>query len=311
MRVLVTGANGFVGEHAVAVLRSRGHTVIAGTLGGEQVADAISCALDVRDTGSIDHAVREHAPEGILHLAAIAFVPAAQKDPQLAFATNAGGTLNLLHAARRTAPACRVILVSTAEVYGPAPPERMPLSEELPMRPATLYGASKASAEHLARAFANEGLDVVILRPFNHIGPGQKEPYVVASFAAQIAALERQGGGVLRHGNLDAQRDFLDVRDVVRGYAMALEAERGRLISGQPYNLCAGQGVTIGSIVKELAARARCEVRTEIDPARLRKVDVPVYIGDPSRFRTALGFAPEIPFARTLDDILGAVRGAT
>lgn len=308
MRILVTGAAGFVGRHVVRVLRGRGHEVVAASLEGLVVEDAIPLALDVRDHAAVRAAFAEKRPEAVLHLAAIAFVPAVTKDPLLGFETNATGTLVVLSALREAAPDARCVVISTAEVYGRSDLGAKPLPEETPLSPASLYGASKAAAEHLARAFALEGQDVVVLRPFNHIGPGQDKAYVVSSFAFQIAELERSGGGVLRHGNLDAIRDFTDVRDMVRAYALALEAPRGKLTAGVPYNVCSGRGVAIAELVKRLVAMAGVPVRTELDPTRVRKVDVPVFVGDPARFRDAVGFTPEIDFDTTLRDILAAAR---
>lgn len=307
MRVLVTGAAGFVGRHAVRELRHRGHEVIAASLEGFAIDDAIPIRLDVRRLEEVRAAISGHRPDAVLHLAAIAFVPAVSRDPLLGFETNATGTVVMLAAMRESAPEARCVVVSTAEVYGRISSAE-PIREEAPMNPASLYGASKAAAEHVARAFAQEGGDVVILRPFNHIGPGQDSQYVVASFAKQIAELERAGGGVLRHGNLDAIRDFTDVRDMVRAYALALEAPRGELEPGRPYNVCSGVGVTIGDLVARMIGAARAPVSAELDPSRIRKVDVPVFVGDPTRFRRATSFVPQFPFEITLADILDAAR---
>lgn len=309
MRVLVTGAAGFVGRHAVRELRGRGHEVVAASLEGFAVEDAIPLALDVRRLEEVRAAIATHRPDAILHLAAIAFVPAVTKDPLLGFETNATGTLVVLTAMREHAPGARCVVVSTAEVYGRIATAD-PISEDAPMNPASLYGASKAAAEHVARAFAQEGLDVVVLRPFNHIGPGQDPAYVVASFAKQIAELESRGGGVLHHGNLDAIRDFTDVRDMVRAYAIALELDRGALAPGRPFNVCSGRGVPIGDLVARMIAAARAPVRAELDPSRVRKVDVPVFVGDPTRFRAATSFAPSIDFEITLRDILASARAS-
>jgi GDP-4-dehydro-6-deoxy-D-mannose reductase len=308
MRILVTGAAGFVGRHAVTTLRARGHEVIAASLEGFAVADATPRQLDIRDPQGVARLFEAERPDAILHLAAIAFVPAVTKDPRLGFETNALGSVNLLAAARDFTPHARFVHVSTAEVYGRAVNSSGPITEATPIAPASIYGASKAAAEHAAAAFALDGLDAVILRPFNHIGPGQEGVYVVASFARQIAELEQGGGGVLRHGNLDAIRDFSDVRDIVRAYAIALEAPRGALESGAPYNVCSGNGVRIGDLVRDMVALAKTPMRLELDPQRVRKVDVPVMVGDASRFRAATGYAPSIPFATTLADIVGAAR---
>lgn len=307
MRILVTGADGFVGRHAVAELLAAGHEVVAATQSGGEVAGARPLRMDVRDQHVVRRALESAAPDAILHLAAIAFVPDARKNPLAAFETNAGGTLGVLVAAGEVAPLARVVVVSSAEVYGRAP-SAAPLREDVEMAPVTLYGASKAAAEHVARVRALEGQDAVVLRPFNHIGPGQGDAYVVPSFARQIAELERSGSGVLRHGNLDAVRDFLDVRDVAAAYRIALTAARGTLEPGRPYNVCSGTGTRIADVVAALAGAARRPVRTEVDPARLRPVDVPAFVGDPSRFRAATGFAPAIALQRTLMDVLEEAR---
>lgn len=307
MRVLVTGAGGFAGRHVVARLAAAGHDVIGAEPDGVAPAPARGARLDVRDLHVATRLIERERPDAVLHLAAIAFVPGATRDPVRAFETNATGTLNLLLAAREAAPAARCVVVSTAEAYGRVDRDG-PIPESQPIAPSTVYGASKASAEHLARALALDGQDIVILRPFNHIGPGQAPVYVVPSFAEQIARLELEGGGVLKHGNLDAVRDFLDVRDVARAYELALTAPRATLPAGEPMNVCSGSGVTIADVVRRLVARARKPIALELDPARLRKIDVPRFIGDPSRFRAATGFAPEIPLDRTLDDVLAEAR---
>lgn len=310
MRVLVTGSNGFVGKHACAALRARGHDVVGAGF-APQAADDGTLALDVRDFAAVKHVVATSRPDAVLHLAAIAFVPQAKDDPSGAFAINAQGTLHVLAALAahaKDAKSARCVVVSSAEVYGRADEREMPLAESRPPRPVTVYGASKAAAEHLARAYAADGLDVRVLRPFNHVGPGQDERFVVASFARQVAQLERAGGGVVQHGNLSAVRDFLDVRDVANVYALALEAERGVLAPGEPYNVCSGEGRTIESIVRAFAERARVPVELKLDPSRLRAVDVPTFVGAPGALRAALRWQPAYAWGETIGDVLDDAR---
>lgn len=307
MRVLVTGSNGFVGRHACAALRARGHDVIGAGF-APHASDARTLALDVRDFRAVEDVVATSRPDAVLHLAAIAFVPQAKDDPSGAFAINAQGTLHVLAAVAARAKAARCVVVSSAEVYGRASDDEMPLRETRAPRPVTVYGASKAAAEHLARAYAADGLDVRVLRPFNHVGPGQDERFVVASFARQIAQLERSGGGVVQHGNLSAVRDFLDVRDVASVYALALEAERGVLAPGEPFNLCSGDGRTIESIVRAFAELARAPVELRLDPTRLRAVDVPRFVGSADALRAALRWQPAFAWPQTLRDVLEDAR---
>lgn len=307
MRVLVTGSNGFVGRHACAALRARGHDVIGAGF-APHASDAGTLALDVRDFRAVEDVVATSRPDAVLHLAAIAFVPQAKDDPSGAFAINAQGTLHVLAAVAARAKSARCVVVSSAEVYGRASGDEMPLRETRAPRPVTVYGASKAAAEHLARAYAADGLDVRVLRPFNHVGPGQDERFVVASFARQIAQLERSGGGVVQHGNLSAVRDFLDVRDVASVYALALEAERGVLAPGEPFNLCSGDGRTIESIVRAFAELARAPVELRLDPTRLRAVDVPRFVGSADALRAALRWQPAFAWPQTLRDVLEDAR---
>jgi GDP-4-dehydro-6-deoxy-D-mannose reductase len=307
MRILITGAAGFVGRHAVAHLANAGHEVIAASLEGHAIDGAELLRLDIRDGHVVKRALERAQPRAILHLAAIAFVPAVQRDPRLGFETNVLGTVNLLEACREVGLDLRFVLASSAEIYGKVDTAER-IRETEPPRPATLYGATKAAAELVVRGFAQEALDALVLRPFNHVGPGQDPAYVIASFARQVATLEREGGGTLRHGNLDAIRDFLDVRDVVRAYAAALTAPRGALERGEAYNVCSGRGVAIRDVVAALASRARCKVRTELDPERIRGIDVPRFVGDPTRFADATGFTPQIPLEQTLADMLDAAR---
>jgi GDP-4-dehydro-6-deoxy-D-mannose reductase len=307
VRVLVTGSNGFVGRHACAALRARGHVVIGAGF-APHASDAGTLALDVRDFRAVEDVVATSRPDAVLHLAAIAFVPQAKDDPSGAFAINAQGTLHVLAAVAARAKSARCVVVSSAEVYGRASGDEMPLRETRAPRPVTVYGASKAAAEHLARAYAADGLDVRVLRPFNHVGPGQDERFVVASFARQIAQLERSGGGVVQHGNLSAVRDFLDVRDVASVYALALEAERGVLAPGEPFNLCSGDGRTIESIVRAFAELARAPVELRLDPARLRAVDVPRFVGSADALRAALRWQPAFAWPQTLRDVLEDAR---
>ena len=311
MKIVVTGAEGFVGRHVVARLLDRGHEPVCLTLDGAGVHGLDGHRTDVRDHHVLVRRLEAAAPDAVLHLAGIAFVPAAREDPRLAFDVNAGGTLNVLSACAEVAPNARIVVVSTAEVYGRVDdPAAMPLTEDRPMNPVSMYGAGKAAAEHLARAYAREGLDVVVARPFNHVGPGQDEAFVMSSFAHQVARLERAEGGddVLRHGNLEAVRDFLDVRDIAAAYEAMLTAAPGVLTRGAPYNVASGRGVEIAALVSGLIDAARRPLRHEVDPERLRAVDVPVFVGSAERFSEATGWRPTIPLERTLADTLEAAR---
>jgi GDP-4-dehydro-6-deoxy-D-mannose reductase len=289
MRTLVTGANGFAGGYAVERLRADGATVVA--------FDG-----DVRDAAACRAQVRAAAPDAVLHLAAIASVGEAWRRPHEVRAVNVEGTRNLLDAVREAAPGARVVVVSSAEVYGVVPEDGQPIAEDAPAAPRSPYAESKAEAEQVARA---AGLDCVIARPFPHVGPGQDVRFAIASFAAQIAAIERgEHEPVLRVGNLDARRDLSDVRDVAVAYEALLRAPAATGV----YNVCSGTAHRIGDVLDRLLALAEREIVVETDAGRLRPSDVPLLLGDPGRIERELGWRAAIPLERTLGDVLARER---
>jgi GDP-4-dehydro-6-deoxy-D-mannose reductase len=290
MRVLVTGANGFVGRWLVAHLQDRGDEVTA-----------LDAEVDIRRAGELTHAITASAPDGICHLAAQSGVPASWANPLETYEVNTLGTSNLLTAALACSSRPRVLVVSSSEVYGRVRPVDLPLREERALAPVTPYAASKAAAEMVAlQAWLGFGLEVVRARPFNHTGPGQRTDFVVPALAQQVAQAAQTGARALRTGNLDVRRDLTDVRDVVRAY-------RELLVGGAPgevYNVCRGESVSIRDVAERLLALAGIEIPIEIDPERVRPVDLPELRGDGSRLEKATGWTPEIPLDQTLAEVL-------
>jgi GDP-4-dehydro-6-deoxy-D-mannose reductase len=298
VRVLLTGANGFVGRHLTAALRARGHEVVPADRG---VHEDGGVAVDVTDALAVRAAFDLARPDAVAHLAAQAFVPASLRDPDETFAVNARGTLHVLDAARAAAAdgvRPRVLVVSSADVYGAQPREAYPLRETAAPQPRNPYAASKVAAEALALAYASSfGVDAVVTRAFNHIGPGQDERFAVAAFARQIARAAAGGGPQVLVGNLEATRDILDVRDVCAAYVLLLE---GAGEPGEIYNVCSGSAATMREILRRLIEIARVPVEVREDPERMRPADVPVSVGDASKLRAATGWEPRIPLAAAL-----------
>ncbi|HTU69701.1 MAG TPA: GDP-mannose 4,6-dehydratase [Candidatus Baltobacteraceae bacterium] len=297
MRAVVTGATGFVGRYLVDALSEAGYETLA--CGGP--ADSHVLPLDVTELASVRAAIDLGNPDVVFHLAASTFVPDSIAAPMATYLTNVRGTANVAQAIRDSS--VRLVFASSAEVYGSQPPEMFPLRETCAPAPANPYAASKAAAEMLLLGEAGSlGLDVVVARAFNHIGPGQSDRFAVANFASQLAAIAAGGPPLLYAGNLDAKRDFLDVRDVVRAY-IAL-AERGR--SGEIYNVCSGTARSIREVLGELIVAAHVPVEVRDDPARARPSDVPILVGDASKLRAATSWEPRVPFAASIRDIYEA-----
>ena len=300
MRVVVTGATGFVGGHLLAALRAAGHEPVA--LGGPHDPPP-AIAVDLLDSAAVRDVVAGAAPDAIVHLAGQAFVPLSVVDPLGTLAVNATGTAHVLEAAR--AVRARVLVVSSAEVYGIQRPERMPLDETAVLRPGNAYAASKVAAETYALAWHRSyGLDVVVARPFNHIGPGQDERFVVASFARQLADIAGGAPPLLRVGNLEAQRDFLDVRDVAAAYVLLLANGR----SGEVFNISSGRPVAIREVLRQLITIARVPVEIREDPERMRASDLPLLSGDSAKLRAETGWEPRLTLTESLRDIYAAAR---
>jgi GDP-4-dehydro-6-deoxy-D-mannose reductase len=301
VRALVTGASGFVGRYLCERLAADDVDVFAA--GGPHDAESYF-PIDLRDIDTLHAAFDLAQPEVVFHLAAQAFVPRSIEAPAETYEANIIGTANVLAALRawrdRSKHNARLVFVSSAEVYGAQPEDRMPIDETRAPNPANPYAASKAAAEALVlgevRSF---GIDAVITRAFNHIGPGQNERFVVPAFAAQLAEIARGGEPVLLVGNLQARRDFLDVRDVVNAYvALALRGAAGEI-----YNVCSGGAVSIREILGELIRIANVPVEVREDPARMRPVDVPLMYGNNGKLRAATGWSPRVPLRRTLQDV--------
>jgi nucleoside-diphosphate-sugar epimerase len=285
VRVLVTGAEGFVGRRLLARLRARGDEAI-----GSDHED-----LDVADAARVRAAMAAAKPDAVVHLAALSFVPEAEAEGTRAFRVNYLGARNVLLAALAEAPRAHVLLVSSSTVYGPAAPGAPPFDESSPLRPANAYARTKAAADLLGAAFAAQGLAVWRARPWNHTGAGRPDRFVESSFARQIAEIE---AGLrpprLEVGALDSVRDFLHVEDVLDAYLALLEGAA----SPGVYNVASGEGVSIRALLERLLAQARVAPELVVDPGRLRPPDAS--IGAAARLRALAGWRPR----RTLDAAL-------
>jgi len=308
-RILVTGVEGFVGHHLVASLSKRfPEARLIGTRYKDSEPSPGNIKLDIRDAQAIDRAIGEFAPDGVVHLAAISQAQEAQQAVRATFDVNLGGTMNIAEAMRLHVPQARLLFVSTAEVYGGSfLTARGAVDERAVIDPMNAYAASKAAAELFIAQMARHGLRAIRLRPFNHIGPGQSDRFAVASFVAQIVNIENgRQEPVLSVGNLDAKRDFLDVRDVASAYVKAMAA--ANLDGGAVLNIASGEARRIGDILESLLKRAKVAIRVMLDPTRLRAVDIPIAVGDAGLARDLLAWAPKIPFEQTLADMLQAQR---
>ena len=297
MRALVTGAAGFVGRHLVDHLLSEGDEVVS--------TDRSSGGPDVLDQDGLADLLGNHLPDVVFHLAGQADVARSWTEPATTIRVNAEGTHHLLAAARRIGVG-RVVTVTSADVYGVVTADELPIDETAPFRPASPYAVSKAMADLIAQqAHIGHGQDVVRARSFNHFGPGQGEAGVCSALALRIARCEVRGETSIQVGNLDARRDFTDVRDVVRAYRMLAVAGQ----AGMAYNVCSGRAVAIAEVAERLLSMATHQMHLETDSALLRPVDVPELRGDPSRLQTATGWVPTYDLDHTLAEVLDDWRG--
>ncbi|MCC6194841.1 MAG: NAD-dependent epimerase/dehydratase family protein [Burkholderiales bacterium] len=289
-RVLVTGAGGFTGRHLCAHLREHGFRVFGLTEHAPQAEGEIQANLD--DGGAIDTAVRAAAPDYVVHLAAIAF-PGHARAADF-YRVNLAGTLTLLEAlAAQGVAQGGVLLPSTATVYAPS---TQPLTEDSPVEPLTHYAVSKLAMEKMARLFANR-LPIAIVRPFNYTGPGQREPYVIPKIVRHF----KERAPAIELGNVDVEREFLDVRVVVDGYRRLLDAPQAR---GGVFNLCSGTGTTVRAIVEQLERITGHRIEIRVNPQLVRHGEPPRIVGSPARLRAAIGELLSIPLETTLADML-------
>ena len=306
MRALVIGADGFVGRHLVAHLRSEGDEVVE-AVGGHDQDGPNRHRIDVTDAGGIRRLVDDAKADAIYHLAAVAYGPDASRDLGMAVSVTVGGTANVLAAAADHERRPTVLVTGSSEVYGS--PSVDAIDESTPLAPLSPYGATKVAQETIALTYGRSAdLPVVATRSFNHIGPGQRDAFAVASFARQLREIaDGRREPVLRVGNLAPVRDFTDVRDVVRAYRLLVAGGH----TGEPINVASGRGVAIGEVVDELVGLCGVPVRVEVDPTRVRATDPQRIVGDASRLHRLTGWEPVIPLSRTLADIWASLNSGS
>lgn len=309
-RVLITGVTGFAGSHLVEFLHSRGDCEIHGiyrwrsrTENIEHLSDVLTMhECDLRDATNTHETIARIKPDWIFHLAAQSFVPTSWVAPSESLTTNIMAQVNIFEAVRRLGLKTRIQLACSSEEYGMVYADEVPIKETNPLRPLSPYAVSKVAQDMLGYQYwMSWKVDSVRTRGFNHEGPRRGPVFVISDFAKQIADIEKgRKKPVLSVGNLDAKRDFTDVRDMVRAYVLALE----KCEPGEVYNICRGQCWTIREMLDMLLAMSTVKIEVRQDPARLRPSDVQILLGDNSKFVAATGWQPVIPFEQTLRDML-------
>jgi len=312
-RTLLTGAKGFVGKILCSTLQQAGHHVIALSSGGSSTSLAQeNIVCDIREYGQLRDAVRQAKPDHVIHLAAVSNVAVSFKDPMLTWQTNVMGTLNLLEALRLEAPKAFFLFVSSSEVYGEAFKAGVPLAEDAPCLPMNPYAASKLAAELAVTQAFRQGMPGIIVRPFNHIGVGQSPDFVTASFARQIAMIEAgQQAPQLKVGNLQAERDFLDVRDVCNVYVDVMKLASRPVEYPRVLNISSGEPRKIQTILDTLLKLSDQKIEVVQDVERMRPSDIPSASGNSEAIRALTGWQPQYDLRQTLDDLLNHWRQTT
>ncbi|MCK5305534.1 MAG: GDP-mannose 4,6-dehydratase [Candidatus Omnitrophica bacterium] len=312
MKVLITGITGFVGSHMVDFLLEKKDLEIYGVVRWRSKTENIEhveergvklSECDIRDAYSVKKVIDEIRPDRIFHLAAQSFVPTSWRAPAETLTTNLIGQLNIFEAIRQVGINPFIQIACSSEEYGYVKEDEVPIKETNPLRPLSPYGVSKVGQDLLGyQYFKSYGLNVVRTRGFNHTGPRRGEVFVCSDFAKQVAKIEKgKQEPVIRVGNLDAQRDFTDVRDMVRAYWLALE--KGE--AGESYNICSGKAYSIKEVLDIIVGFSKVDVKIERDPARMRPSDVQILLGDNSKFVKQTGWQPQIKFEDSMKDLLG------
>ena len=318
MKILITGITGFVGSHLADYCLSLEQQVeVIGTCRWrsrreniEHIEDAIDLyECDLRDASSVKTLLADIQPERIFHLAAQSYVPSSWNSPGETITTNAISQLNIFEAMRGINSTASIQIAGSSEEYGLVHPDEAPITEENPLRPLSPYAVSKVAQDMLAyQYFQSYGLKVVRTRAFNHTGPRRGDVFVTSNFAKQIAEIEAgQRPPIIHVGDLNPKRDFTDVRDIVRAYWLSLE----HCSLGEVYNVASGKAYRIKEVLKILLDNSEQDIEVVEDPERLRPSDVPLLLGDNSRFCKATGWSPEIPFEQTAKDLLDYWRERT
>ncbi|MCJ7680881.1 MAG: GDP-mannose 4,6-dehydratase [Candidatus Aminicenantes bacterium] len=311
MNVLITGITGFAGSHlAEYILNNHPDITVSGIVRWRSRMDNIIpfqdkihlVEADLKDMVSLKKCLAEVKPDRIFHLAAQSFVPTSWNCPTETFAINCIGQINLFESALLLGLKPRIQIAGSSEEYGFVSPDEVPMTENNPLRPLSPYAVSKVGQDLLAyQYFMSYGLETVRTRGFNHTGPRRGEVFICSNFARQIAVIEKgKAAPVIKVGNLEAKRDFTDVRDIVRAYWLSLE--KGE--AGDVYNIGTGTSYRMQEVLDLLLEMSRVTVSVEVDPKRLRPSDVPILLSDSSKFRKLTGWKPEIPFKQTLQDLL-------
>lgn len=305
-RALITGVSGFAGRNLAQLLAERGDTVAGAVRTRSSGVDGIEeHSVDIEDVPALSKLLTEFRPNVVYHLAAIVDTVTTPSVMRL-HEVNTMGTVAVTEAMRASAPGARLLFTSSSFAYGGASPEEQPVKESQPLRPVTPYGASKAASEEIVRQFARQtGAEVIVTRAFQHTGPGHTGEYAMADWARQLAEIERNGGsGTIHCGNLDVERDYLDVRDVASAYAAA--ATQGT--PGRTYNVSSQVPRTMRSLLEGLIEAFGVDAAIEVDQSRLRRVDQPTFYGDASALRADTGWEPSTPIERTLADLAETTR---
>lgn len=313
MRILVTGFSGFVSSHFLELLNREepGSTV----LGIDKNISSIDPAhypnldlqvqnIDLLDKKMVNDILLAFRPGYILHLASVSSVAQSWQTPFDSFVNNTNIFLNVVEQIRVNKIDCRILSIGSSEEYGEVTEKELPLTEDSLLKPLSPYAVARVSQEMLSKIYADGfGLDIVITRSFNHIGPGQKENFVISSFARQLVLLakNKSAANKIVTGDLSIIRDFLDVRDVVKAYLMLLK--KGR--KGEVYNICSGRGMQLKEVVAKMCEILQTEISMEVDPALIRPNENHKIIGSNQKIHTELGWQPAIPIEKSLSDIIG------